>query len=147
MRKGRDVHINVILCANQALGALEQICRRHGLTHQQYIALWVLCLCDDPAAGVPVGAIADGLLTRSSDVTRLVDRLVRADLAERLAHPTDRRAVLVRATPAGQKTFDAVTPEVQELHRTQWSNLTAAELDRLDDLLTKALWGLPAGPA
>ncbi len=141
VRAARDAHVNVILAANRGLGQLEEICREHGLTHSQYVALWVLCLGDDPDAGLPIGSVADGLLTRAADVTRLVDRLEQAGLAERFPHPTDRRGVLVRATRRGRDIFAAATAEVQAFHRTQWSNLDPAELDTLNRLLVKALWG------
>jgi len=140
VRVGREVHLNILLLANRNLDRLEELCRVEGLTHAQYIALWVLCLADEPEAGVPVGAVADGLLNRASDTTRLVDRLERAGLAERLPNPADRRGVLVRATPKGMEAFAAVTPRIQELHRTQWSHLTPAELDQLHALLMKAVW-------
>jgi DNA-binding MarR family transcriptional regulator len=138
---GRGVHVNVLLLANRSLEALEEICHGAGITHQQYVALWALCLADDPDAGMPMGAVADGLLNRASDTTRLVDRLERAGLAERLPNPADRRSVLVRATPAGRGVFASVTPVLQGFHRRQWSNLSADELDTLERLLTKALWG------
>ena len=141
VRVGRDVHINVLLLANRSLDALEEICQEDGVTHQQYVALWTLCLTEDPEAGVPMGSVADGLLNRASDTTRLIDRLEKAGLAERLPNPADRRSVLVRATRAGQRVFATVTPEVQEFHRRQWSNLSAREVDSLRDLLAKALWG------
>ena len=141
IRVARDVHVNLLLLAARNLERLEEICRRAGLTHQQYVVLWTLCLTDPDGAGVPSGSVADGLLTRASDTTRLVDRLARAGLAERLPNPADRRSVLVRATPDGRRTFAEVTPELQAFHRTQWAHLTPAEIDTLDRLLTKALWG------
>ena len=141
VRVARDVHINVLLLANRNLDALEEICQADGVTHQQYVALWTLCLADDPDAGVPVGAVADGLLNRASDTTRLIDRLEKAGLAERLPNPTDRRSVLVRATAEGRRVFATVTPRLQEFHRRQWSRLSASEVDVLHDLLAKALWG------
>lgn len=141
VRVGRDVHINILLLANRSLDALEAICHEQGLTHQQYVALWTLCLSDGAEAGLPVGAVADGLLNRASDVTRLVDRLERAGLVERLPNPNDRRSVLVRATAAGQRAFAAVTPKLQDFHRRQWSNLAPGEVDTLHVLLAKALWG------
>jgi len=139
--KARAAHVNVLLLANRNLDALEELCEAAGITHAQYVALWTLCLNDDPAAGVPIGALADGLLNRASDATRLIDRLARAGLAERLPNPSDRRSVLVRATTKGKKIFSAVTPKLQEYHRAQWSNLSARELDTLNSLLLKALWG------
>ena len=141
VRMGRDVHVNVLLLANRDLEALEELCQAEGITHQQYVALWTLCLADDAEEGLPMGAVADGLLNRASDATRLVDRLERAGLAERLPNPSDRRSVLVRATRKGQRVFAAVTPTLQEFHRTQWSNLSTREIEALEALLAKALWG------
>lgn len=141
VRMGRDVHVNVLLLANRALDALDEICQPHGITHQQYVALWTLCLADDPDAGIAMGTVADGLLNRASDTTRLVDRLAKAGLAERLANPADRRSVLVRATADGRRVFAAVTPALQAFHRQQWSNLEPGEVEVLHGLLAKALWG------
>lgn len=146
VRLGRDVHINVLLLANRSLDALEEICQEDGVTHQQYVALWTLCLTEDPEAGVPMGSVADGLLNRASDTTRLIDRLEKAGLAERLPNPADRRSVLVRVTPAGERVFAAVTPKLQDFHRHQWANLTSDEVDALHGLLAKALWGLTTHP-
>ena len=141
VRRGRNVHVNVLLLANRNLDKFEAICRDFGLTHAQYVALFVLCLSDEPGDGMPIGAVADGLLNRASDTTRLVDRLARAGLAERFPNPVDRRGVLVRATDRGREVFDRMAPAIQHLHRDQWSNLSAAEVERLDHLLLKALWG------
>ena len=141
---GRDAHLNVLLLADRNLAILDTICRRHGVTHQQYVALWTLCLAEDADAGIPIGSIADGLLNRASDTTRLVDRLERAGLAERIPNPEDRRSVLVRATEAGRTAFAGVTPELQAFHRQQWSALSASELDILNHLLAKAMWATEA---
>ena len=141
VRVARDVHLNVLLLANRALERLEEICRGEGITHAQYVALWTLCLADDPDTGIPVGAVADGLLNRAADATRLLDRLERAGLVERLRNPNDRRGVLVRATAEGRARFEAVTPRIQAYHATQWSNLTADELREFGRLAGKAVWG------
>ncbi len=49
--------------------------------------------------------------------------------------------MLVRATANGREVFARITPDIQELHRTQWSNLSIDEIAQLDHLLLKALWG------
>jgi DNA-binding MarR family transcriptional regulator len=142
----REVHVNVMLLANRSLEQLEQICKEDGLTHSQYVALWTLCLSDHPDAGMPVSAVSDGLLNRASDATRLIDRLERAGLAERLPNPADRRGVLVRATEEGRKRFALVTPKLQAFHARQWSNLSALEVGELRRLVGKALWGAAESP-
>jgi DNA-binding MarR family transcriptional regulator len=141
VRVGRDTHLNVLVLAQRNLDALEVICQEHGISHAQYVVLWTLCLADDPDGGVPIGTVADGLLNRASDTTRLVDRMERSGLVERVPNPSDRRSVLVRATRRGREAFAAVTPRLQEFHRRQWSHLSPAEVDTLNALLRKALWG------
>jgi DNA-binding MarR family transcriptional regulator len=143
VRVARDVHLNVLLLANRALERLEEICRSEGITHSQYVALWTLCLSDDADVGIPVGAVADGLLARAADTTRLIDRLEKAGLVERLRNPHDRRGILVRATREGRDRFGAVTPRIQAFHAEQWANLTAEEVGELGRLAGKALWGPP----
>ena len=140
VRVGREIHVNVLLLANRSLEQFEAICRTQDLTHSQYVALWTLCLADDADIGIPVSAVSDGLLNRASDTTRLLDRLEKAGLVERLPNPTDRRGVLVRATPEGRERFEVVTPKLQAFHATQWANLTHAEVHELHRLLAKALW-------
>jgi DNA-binding MarR family transcriptional regulator len=147
VRVGREIHVNVLLLANRSLEQFEAICRTEDLTHSQYVALWTLCLADDADVGIPVSAVSDGLLNRASDTTRLLDRLEKAGLVERLPNPADRRGVLVRATPAGRERFEAVTPKLQQFHATQWANLTHAEIHELHRLLAKTLWGSAGEPA
>jgi DNA-binding MarR family transcriptional regulator len=144
-RLAREAHVNLVVAANRFSAGMERVCREDGLSEAQYVALWVLCLADDPAKGLPISAIADGLLTRASDTTRLVDRLEQAGLAERLRNPTDRRGVLARATPAGRKVFARLTPKLRDYHRSQWANLSASELQTLNSLLGRALWGTAIG--
>ena len=140
LRVARETHVNVLLLANRSLEQIEAICRTEDLTHSQYVALWTLCLADDADVGIPVSAVSDGLLNRASDTTRLLDRLEKAGLVERLPNPADRRGVLVRATPEGRERFESVTPKLQAFHATQWANLTHAEVHELHRLLAKALW-------
>lgn len=145
VRLARSAHVNVLVAANRFSDEMERRCRAEGISRAQYVVLWVLCLSDRADEGLPMGAIADGLLNRASDTTRLVDRLERAGLAERFHSPDDRRQVLVRATEAGHGLFGRLTASVKEFHRSQWAALTRAELEQLDALLSKALWGAVAG--
>jgi DNA-binding MarR family transcriptional regulator len=145
-RLAREAHLNVLIAANRFNEEIDRRCRDAGISHAQYVALFVLCLVDDPEAGVPMGAVSDGLFNRASDTTRLVDRLEKSGLAERLRNPADRRGVLVRATAKGNETFARLTPELKQYHRSQWSSLTLDELGELNRLLAKALWSEDGAP-
>ena len=139
-RLGRETYINLFLAANRFTDEVESICKEEGLTMSHYTVLWVVCLSAD-RRGVPMRVVADGLLTRAADATRLVDRLTRDGYVERATSEDDRRVVLVRATRSGRAVFQRVTAAVKELHRSQWAPLTPPELRELHRLLVKSLWG------
>lgn len=142
-RLTRDAHVSVIVAGNRFRDAMERTCREEGLSQAQYVALWVLCLTDDPEAGLPMGAIADGLLNRASDTTRLVDRLVKDGLVERMPNPKDRRGVLVRATPAGRARFERLAPKVRAFTRRQCADLSDDELETLIRVLNVVIADQP----
>ncbi len=139
----RSAHLNIKIAAQRFDDAVEEICQRHGISQAQYGILWVICLSPKSKRGVPVKEVADGLITRASDATRLIDRLEAAGLVERLNNPDDRRSVLVRATTQGRRSFTAVSPEIEKYHHEAWAHLTSQDLATLDRLLLKALWGEP----
>jgi DNA-binding MarR family transcriptional regulator len=72
--------------------------------------------------------IAEEFQVNPSTVTRMLDRLTRKGLVRRTRSTTDRRAVQVRATPAGRRTVE----EVLDRRR--------AELRRVVET-TGSLWG------
>ena len=135
---GREAHINLRIASERFVGDLEEIFKANGTSHAQYSVLWVLVLSDGP---VPMRAIADGLVTRGPDVTRLVDRLEQAGHVTRSASPADRRVVLVEPTRQGRALAERLGPLVAEQHRRQWRHLSDDELQTLADLLVKAIHG------
>ncbi len=139
-RLGRETFINLFLAANRFTEEVESVCKAEGLTMSHYTVLWVVCLSEEPG-GIPMRVVADGVLTRAADATRLVDRLARDGYVEREPSEEDRRVVLVRATRSGRAVFQRLTAEVKELHRKQWAALTPTELRELRRLLVKSLWG------
>ncbi|MDE3202707.1 MAG: MarR family transcriptional regulator [Acidobacteriota bacterium] len=138
-RLGREAFIATFVTANRFDADSERACRIEELSHGRYSILWVLCRSDDPA-GVPMRQLADGLLHRRSDVSRLVDQLHTLGLVTRQPSPEDRRVSLVTPTPQGRKAFEDLTARIKELHRRHWSPLQNHELEQLIHLLNKALW-------
>ena len=139
-RLGREAFINLFLAAGRFTDEVEATCKVEGLTMSHYTVLWVVCLSDG-SAGVPMRVVADGLLTRAADATRLVDRLKKDGYVTRVNSEEDRRVVLVRATRSGRAVFQRLTAAMKELHRSQWSPLSLAETRELRRLLVKSLWG------
>lgn len=135
----RDAYLMTTIAADQNRTELEQVCRKFHLSIAQYPVLWVLCL-SDAKEGVPMSEIADGLVTRAADTTRLVDRLVEGGFVTRRQSSEDRRKVLVQITVRGRKVFEEVTAEIKSVHREQFSALSYQEVKTLIALLNKLVW-------
>ena len=108
--------------------------RRQQLTAAQLNALLVLRKAAD--AGLLMSDIGQKLVVTKSNVTGLVDRLEAQGLVLRLEHP-DRRATLIRITPAGRQLVDQAAPHHARLLAELASCLTAPEKKTLVALLTK----------
>jgi DNA-binding MarR family transcriptional regulator len=81
------------------------------------------------------GEIAKRLLYLKSDVTRVIDVLLRRGLVERGRHPRDRRLSLARITPKGLKLLARLDGPLNELLAEYDKKLTRREWVELSRLL------------
>src|SRR5699024_1894546 len=93
----------------QKLG--EELHEQAGLTLAQYDVL--LRLRDSEDATMRMGELAEGVLVTTSGLTRVVDRLEKAGLVERVRVSSDRRGVRVALTDNGRATLT----EASVVHR------------------------------
>jgi MarR family transcriptional regulator, organic hydroperoxide resistance regulator len=85
--------------------------------------------------GLPCGQIADRMITRDPDVTRLLDRLEARGLISRERGNQDRRVVVATITAEGLRVLQEIDPAILDHHRRQFSNLDSTELRELIRLL------------
>ncbi len=88
----------------QFVAASEDINREAGITQQQYQALLVIKTHE--GASLSVGALAEQLLLTHHAAVQLVDRLAKAELAERTRSAEDRRTVHLTLTGKGESLLD-----------------------------------------
>jgi DNA-binding MarR family transcriptional regulator len=89
-----------------------------------------------------MSVLSDELVVSPRNVTVLVDALEANGLVRRLAHPTDRRAILVELTPQGVETCGVMYTQHMEAVTELFSDLSNAdqrELLRLVNLLGAGL--------
>lgn len=104
------------------------------LTTQQYNILRILKgQYPDPAT---VNLLIDRMLDKMSNASRIVDRLVAKNLAERKACLKDRRCVDVIITDKGLKLLDKISEKEIELEK-KLNNLTNKEAKEINRLLDK----------
>ena len=106
-----------------------------GVTEPQYNVLRIL----RGAQGKPitVGAILDGMVQRSSNITRIVDKLVAKEYAQRQECPTNRRKMDIVITTHGLKVLKQLDKKVEAFHQPFFDKLTPKELTTLQGLIVK----------
>jgi DNA-binding MarR family transcriptional regulator len=106
------------------------------LTAQQYNVLRLL-KADFPNA-VQTLTLADRLVSRAPDITRMLDKLERRGLITRQRPADNRRIVRVQITPAGTSLLDEIAGPLRACHQRQLGHLPQADLNRLARLLRAA---------
>jgi DNA-binding MarR family transcriptional regulator len=102
------------------------------LSTTQYNVLRILRGSPD---GLPCGEIANRMITRDPDITRLLDRLEKRSLISRRRESKDRRMVMARITPDGLKLLARLDKPVEEVHRKRLGHLGRERLRALTELL------------
>jgi DNA-binding MarR family transcriptional regulator len=107
------------------------------LTPAQYNVLRILRGAGDN--GLWAGEIGERLITRSPDVTRLIDRLEKRKLVRRKPDATDRRAVRVHITDAGREQVAALDSKARTMLPSLLDRVPARKLTALRDELDTLL--------
>lgn len=140
IRQGRPfsgIEHQVYVALQRAAADLTQgtaaLLRPFGLSGAQYNILRILRGAGDD--GLACGEVADRLLTRDPDMTRLLDRMQRQGLVTRERASHDRRVVVARITPEGRHVLAQLDSPMAALHRRQLGHIDAARLRELATLL------------
>jgi DNA-binding MarR family transcriptional regulator len=118
--------------------------RTEGISASQYNILRILRGARPKAA--KISEIADRMITRDPDVTRLVDRLIKQGLASRERDSDDRRVVLVEITGAGLAMLARLDGPVSESTDAAMAGLKPQQLRALDTLLNEVRAGIRPYP-
>jgi DNA-binding MarR family transcriptional regulator len=114
------------------------------LTLHQYNVLRILR--GSHPDGLPSGEIANRMIARDPDVTRLVDRLEKRGLVTRIRGRRDRRVVEVGITEKGLALLRGLDAHVDRFPRNMLGHLGPKRLEQLGVLLERALTDLGTFP-
>jgi len=131
-----EVFLNVVRTADALSRGAEEILKLAGLTHPQYNVLRILRGAGEQ--GLCCREIAERMISRDPDITRLLDRLERRGLIARRRDSKDRRVITVRIAGAGQKLLKDLHRPMAECNRKLLSHMDESELQKLVDLLEAA---------
>jgi DNA-binding MarR family transcriptional regulator len=129
------VWFRLLTCATLIERSVRQGLREEfGITLPKFDLLSQL---DRAEEGLTMGELSRRLMVTNGNVTGLIDRLVTEGLVARQPAPHDRRAQLVRLTPAGKQAFDAMIPKHQDFIAERFQGISRNELAELHRLLGK----------
>ena len=91
------------------------------------------------AKGKPISAnaILEKMVQRSSNITRIVDKLTAKGLVERTLSTDDRRKMDIVITTKGLALLIKLDKKVEALHKPMMNNLSAEEAETLKRLIIK----------
>lgn len=145
----RSLQEQVVLNLMRTTRAVEEswiqyLKRTEGISTSQYNILRILRGTRPKA--VKISQIAERMVNRDPDVTRLVDRLIKQGLVRRERDDQDRRVVLVEITAAGLALLARLDGPVHEYIAAAMAGLRPQQLRTLDLLLNEVRAGIQPYP-
>lgn len=131
-----DAYIHIQKTADALLNGATAVLKPAGLTPTQYNVLRVLRGTHPDS--VTCGELAEQLINKDPDITRLMDRMEARHLISRERHKRDRRHVTIRITDAGLRILKSLDGPIANYHRRQLGRLGSRELNSLIELLEVA---------
>jgi DNA-binding MarR family transcriptional regulator len=132
----QEVTLNLLRTADALMRDAEVLFKTQAISPTQYNVLRILRGAGE--AGLACGEIADRMITRDPDMTRLLDRLEKRQLIERRRDTEDRRVVKTRITADGISLLAGLDEPVRQMHERQLAGLDDKQLKTLNTLLESA---------
>jgi DNA-binding MarR family transcriptional regulator len=107
------------------------LARQFGLTGPQLTVLKILSGIGD----LSLSSLSGRIKARNSTVTGIIDRMEREGLVRRERSEADRRVVLIRLTPEGEKIADEITVEPMEIFRRALGEMPKKDREELFRIL------------
>src|SRR5215831_14791287 len=133
VERALSAFINFLRAADSVTARLDATIDAKGLTHGQFAVLEALLhlgplnQCD----------LARKLLRSGGNITVVIDNLEKRGWVKRERQKNDRRMVVVRLTPAGQRVIEKIFPEHAKAIAAEMGRLTPEEQETLRALCRK----------
>lgn len=127
--------LNIIYTQNNINERLIEIFKPYDLSNEQYNVLRILRGQKGNPANMCL--IQERMLAKTSNTTRLVDKLLLKELVTRKVCKENRRKIEVLITEKGLDILKELDPKVDNYEQNIVANLSSSELEQLNDLLEK----------
>ncbi|CAM4183107.1 MarR family winged helix-turn-helix transcriptional regulator [Zobellia roscoffensis] len=127
--------IHFLLVNNTVNEALNTALKPHGVSLQQFNVLRILRGQNEKPASL--ATLNERMVTKMSNTTRLVDKLLLKEYVERRVCPSNRRKVEIRITKEGLSILKKMDISMSEAEDRLLQNLSDQEMEQLNVLFNK----------
>lgn len=127
--------INIIYTANWFRDLQSELFKQHDILPQHYNVLRIIK--GKHPQSVSPGDIKEVMLDKGTDVTRLVDKLVKRGLVKRSLCEENRRKIDINLTDKGLDFLKTLNDPMRKQYNTIKKQLSEKEAELLSDLLDK----------
>ena len=131
-----EAYLAIVRTAAQLAHEHMEALRGIGLTAVQYNVLRIL---RGAPAGLSRTELSELMVSQQPDASRLLDRLEASGLISRARDGEDRRRIVTHITASGLALLERADDVSATLHERQFGHLAAEDLERLTDLLERAV--------
>ena len=135
MDNSKKIILNVLYTQNIITENFNELLKPHEISGEQYNVLRILRGQKGNPANMSM--IQDRMLAKTSNTTRLVDKLLLKDLVTRKVCPENRRKIEVLITQKGLDVLKELDPKVIAHEQSFSKNLNTEEINQLNHLLEK----------
>ncbi|CAH0336161.1 hypothetical protein FVB9288_01835 [Flavobacterium sp. CECT 9288] len=135
MDNSKKIILNILYTQNVITENFNEILKPFEISSEQYNVLRILRGQKGNPANMSV--IQERMLAKTSNTTRLVDKLLLKEYVTRKVCPDNRRKIEVLITSKGLEVLSELDPKVIAHERFFAQNLTSDEIEQLNALLEK----------
>lgn len=128
-----EVILSIMHTAEYLTSSISTVLKTADLTVTQYNVLRILRGAD--SEGLSCGEISERMITKESDITRLLDRVEARGFISRERPANNRRVVVARITDEGQSVLAELDNPIDELNRSLVGHLGNKKQTNLSGLL------------
>jgi DNA-binding MarR family transcriptional regulator len=128
-----QIFVSLLKAADSLSQEAEHLLKSGGLTSAQYNVLRILRGAEPD--GILCRGIAERMISRDPDMTRLLDRMEKHAWITRQRQKDDRRVIKARITAEGLNLLKKLDQPVHDLHERQFRHMSVTRLKQLAELL------------
>ncbi len=135
MSPSKKLALNLIVTANHISERIQEAIKPFGISSQQFNVLRILRGQKGKPANL--STIQERMVSKMSNTTRLVDKLVEKEFCERIVCPSNRRKVEIRITKNGLELLEQIDPIIEKVENDFASKINEKELLSLNTKLNE----------